>query len=169
MRVDEAPKPGWYPDPEGGARLRWWMGTDWSDRYRAPPTPGVARLQEIAAKQAAAQFDDVGGHVGMAGLPRAQSEEIISQVRQAARAEAEHAAQMFGAQARAATRNIQPLIYEYTNRGIKLFKRLVLLMVVLLVAWFVFQAWANVTFFDWLGDRIDNITDGALITITPRR
>lgn len=164
MRIEDAPRPGWYPDPEGSARLRWWMGTDWSDRYRAPPTPGVADIQAVAAAHARTQFDEVGGHVGMGGLPRAQTEEIISQVREAARSEAERAAQLFGAQARAATRNLQPLISDYTSRGLRLIRRLVVLAVILVIAWFVFQAWANVTFFDWLGDRIDNITDGVLIT-----
>lgn len=30
---------GWYPDPYGSGRLRWWDGTVWRDQYADPPTP----------------------------------------------------------------------------------------------------------------------------------
>ncbi|MEZ5116617.1 MAG: DUF2510 domain-containing protein [Candidatus Nanopelagicales bacterium] len=38
-QVLEAPRalPGWYPDPEGTPRLRWWDGLEWTDDYRAGP------------------------------------------------------------------------------------------------------------------------------------
>jgi len=41
---------------------------------------------------------------------------------------------------------------------------------ILLVGWFVFQVIAEATFLDWLGDRIDNITDqnGVTDLVTPR-
>ena len=32
--ADESRRPGWYPDPEGSGRDRWWMGTQWSETYR---------------------------------------------------------------------------------------------------------------------------------------
>ena len=33
------PQPaGWYPDPYGSGRLRWWDGTVWRDQYADPPT-----------------------------------------------------------------------------------------------------------------------------------
>jgi len=39
----ELPDPGWYPDPMGEARLRYWDGTAWTshraDRNEAPPPP----------------------------------------------------------------------------------------------------------------------------------
>ncbi len=30
------PKPGWYPDPNGSGRRRWWTGLGWSDRFAEP-------------------------------------------------------------------------------------------------------------------------------------
>jgi uncharacterized protein DUF2510 len=32
---DSPPLPGFYPDPKGEARLRWWDGADWTDRTTA--------------------------------------------------------------------------------------------------------------------------------------
>jgi hypothetical protein len=32
---DAPPLPGFYPDPKGEARLRWWDGADWTDRTTA--------------------------------------------------------------------------------------------------------------------------------------
>jgi putative membrane protein len=31
------PVQGWYADPAGTDQLRWWDGTQWTDRYRALP------------------------------------------------------------------------------------------------------------------------------------
>ena len=159
MRVEDAPPAGWYPDPEGGSRLRWWEGTDWADRWRAPPTPGVRDIQEVAAERAREEFDDVGGYVSMGGLSRRDSEEIISQVRQAARSEAERAAQLFGDHARAAARQITPLVTEYTNKFIKWVRIVAVIGVILGIAWVAWQIFAQVSLFDWIGDRIDNLTD----------
>ena len=40
------PKPGWYPNPEGGSALRWFNGTDWTHQYQPPaqqfPSPPPA-------------------------------------------------------------------------------------------------------------------------------
>jgi hypothetical protein len=159
MRVEDAPPAGWYPDPDGGSRLRWWEGTDWSDRWRAPPTAGVLEIQKAAAEQAREEFDDVGGYVGMGGLSRRDSEEIISQVRQAARSEAERAAQLFGDQAMRVTNQITPLVTEYTNKFLKWVRIVAVIGVILGIAWVAWQIFAQVSLFDWIGDRIDNLTD----------
>ena len=31
------PPAGWYPDPEGSDRKRWWDGNGWTDQLQAPP------------------------------------------------------------------------------------------------------------------------------------
>lgn len=33
----QPPPPGWYDDPSGTDRQRWWDGAHWSDHYRARP------------------------------------------------------------------------------------------------------------------------------------
>jgi hypothetical protein len=159
MRIEDAPPPGWYPDPEGGSRLRWWEGTDWADRWRAPPTVGVRKMQEVASEQAREEFDQVGGYVGMPGMSRRDSEEIISQVRQAARAEAERAAQLFGDQARRVTNQITPLVTQYTNKFIKWFRIVAVIGIIIGIAWVAWQIFVQVSLFEWIGDRIDNLTD----------
>jgi hypothetical protein len=159
MRVEDAPPAGWYPDPEGGQRLRWWEGTDWSDRYRAPPTAGVIAIQEAAAAERRADYQEAGGYVPAVGRNRQETEEIISQVRQAARAEAERAAQMFRSEVRGATSSITPLITQYTSKITRWIRILSVIAIVLLIGWIAFQIFAQVSLFEWIGDRIDNLTD----------
>ncbi|WP_315298847.1 DUF2510 domain-containing protein [uncultured Actinomyces sp.] len=42
------PAPGWYPDPAGTQRLRWWNGGMWLDQYQ--PMPGAAPQQGLPAQ-----------------------------------------------------------------------------------------------------------------------
>ena len=156
MKMSEAPPAGWYPDPQGGARLRWWDGTDWTGRYRPRPTP--AELQRTSRRTT-----DRGGSEApdraRADLVRPEVDEIVAQVRQVARSEVDRAAEVFAQRATAATRELQPLVTEYTNRLLRWVRIAAIVVAAALVVWFVFQAIAQVTFFEWLGDRIDGLTD----------
>lgn len=164
MRLEDAPPAGWYPDPEGGSRLRWWEGTDWSDRYRAPPTRSEVDRRELVTATRREEhegigIDDVGSKVRVGSLNRQDSEAIISQVRQAARAEAERAAGMFRQEARSAAENLTPLITEYTSKVVRWIRIISVIAILLLIGWLAFQIFAQVSLFDWIGDRIDNISD----------
>lgn len=154
MRISEAPPAGWYPDPTGGTRLRWWDGTDWTDGYRSRPNlaaPGTA------AATAAGLGAPVDTRTVLGAEYRRLADDVVTQARQAARAEVDRAADVFGARVREATRELQPLISQYTNRVFRWLKLLAIVAVVLVIAWFVFELVAQATFFDWLGDRIDSI------------
>ena len=62
------PVPGWYSDPAGSGRLRWWSGTEWTEQFQdapalaadpsaGPPTTGAAQQEPFGAATAA---DDSG-------------------------------------------------------------------------------------------------------------
>lgn len=87
-----------------------------------------------------------------------EAEEIISQVRQAARSEVDRAADLFSARARQATREIGPLVTEYSNKVLRWLRIAAVVIVLLLVAYVVFQVVAQASFFEWLGDRIDDLS-----------
>lgn len=166
MRRVDAPVAGWYPDPRDRSRLRWWDGLDWTDVRRAPPSAAETQLAQQTAAVASAAAATVAGTRPRAGglatdrsASRQETQEIITEVRNAARSEVERATNVLTQRARSASREIEPLISQYAGRITRLVKRLAILAVILLIAWFVFQAIAQVTFFEWLGDRIDNITN----------
>jgi Protein of unknown function (DUF2510) len=160
MKLADAPKAGWYPDPRGGTRLRWWDGTDWTDNYRVRPTQ-----HELASRGTASTLPSGARSVGLptppeyAGSARQDAEAIISEVRKVARSEVERAADIFSARARAAAREIQPLITQYSMKFMRPFKIASVILVIALVGWVVFQFIVQQSFYDWIGDRIDNLTD----------
>ena len=55
MRRADAPKPGWFPDPQSRTRLRWWDGDDWSDIRRAPPSDSELTKYEAQHPEPAEQ------------------------------------------------------------------------------------------------------------------
>lgn len=91
-------------------------------------------------------------------ISRQETQEIIAEVRNAARSEVERASEVLTQRAQSARRELAPLISEYTGKATRILRRAVVIAVILLIAWFVFQAIAQVTFFEWLGDRIDNLS-----------
>ncbi len=166
MRVEDAPPAGWYPDPEGGSRLRWWEGTDWADRWRAPPTPGVVEIKRayeaehgIGDHQESAPWSPHAPTVQYGGMSRADSEALVQQIRMAARQEVERAAGTFGREMRSAADGIAPLISSYTSRLMRWVRLLSTIAAIIFVAWLAFQIFAQASLFEWIGDRIDNLTD----------
>lgn len=60
--VDSSPPPaGWYPDPAGSDRTRWWNGFAWSDTYGDPVTPAQAPAEQHAAPWAPADASAFAG------------------------------------------------------------------------------------------------------------
>jgi hypothetical protein len=189
MRLEDAPPAGWYPDPEG-TRLRWWDGTDWTTRYRIAPGAGATR-QGLAPTPIGANYGGSQGHAAPGWYPdpaggarprwwdgRAwtdqlgqpgQAAAVVGEVSAAVRAEASRAAIAARTQAYEMRRELTPLITEYTNRATRFLKRLFVIAIVLVIAWFVFQAYANATFLEWLGDRIDELSNDGVLIPAPRR
>ncbi len=163
MRYVDAPSAGWYPDPESRTSLRWWDGFDWTDIRRAPPS----NAELIAAEENRAFFENndlvatAQNQAGMGSGPmgRQDVQQIIAEVRDVARQEVDRAAQEFSNRATNAVRSVTPLISDYTSQVTKWVKRAVIIAIVLLVAYFVFQVIAQASFFEWLGDRIDNLSN----------
>ncbi len=50
------PAPGWYPDPAGSQRLRWWSGGEWTEQFHDMPQQGAPVAQQMPADQTAGQY-----------------------------------------------------------------------------------------------------------------
>jgi uncharacterized protein DUF2510 len=156
-RVD-APPAGWYPDPESRTSLRWWDGLDWTDVRRAPPS-GAETLaaQENAQFRAAPPDFGPGASRAASTVQGLDSAQLIDEARAASRSEMQRATEAFNQRALAARQNLTPLITEYTNKA-KRWARLALKLAVLaFVVWLAFQIFQQVSFWNWVTDRIDDI------------
>lgn len=179
MRRVDAPRSGWYPDPELRTMLRYWDGLDWTDVRRAPPS--AAELQSAEAAVAFEEAQRAMAAAGRQGAAAAQQavqtgrqndpRELVEEVRRATRGELDRAGDEFSRRARQMQREITPLISGYTNRIVKWIRIAAIVAIVLLVAYFVFQVTAQASLFEWIGDRIDNFTDenGAPVGLDPGR
>ena len=50
------PAPGWYADPAGSQRLRWWNGGEWTEQFHDIPQQEVSAGQRWPTDQAAGQY-----------------------------------------------------------------------------------------------------------------
>lgn len=170
MKVADAPPAGWYPDPTGRAGLRWWNGLDWTDHRRAPVPTGpqdfISHTDRDEAAAAAAAGAGGGAPSDGSRIPpsmrgsRDQAADVMAEARKAAKDEVDRAIAQMGQRASAARKQYEPLITEYGTRLLKGLRTLFIVVVVLVVLWMVLQTVGQATLLDWIGDRIDDLTDG---------
>ncbi len=162
MRRVDAPRAGWYPDPQSTTNLRFWDGLDWTDARRSPPSNAeLLSYEQREAFQLAHQYlppaMSATATAAANRIGRPESQQIVEDVRRAARSEVDRAADVFSQRARQIQRDFVPLVSDYTNRIVKWIRTAAIIAVVFLVAYFVFQVVAQASLFEWIGDRIDNL------------
>ncbi len=158
MRLEDAPPAGWYPDPERRDRLRWWEGADWTDEWRVPPTAGeveavqrsVYEREMAATRSTRPRPDQVRDRAG-------EAEQIVSQVRQAAREEVARAATELTRRAQSTFDRYGAVAFRFLRRVWRWTRIAIVVAAVLVVAWYVLQFIAQAAFLEWVGDRIDNV------------
>jgi hypothetical protein len=164
MRYVDAPRPGWYPDPDSRTNLRWWDGFDWTDIRRSPPSTAELTRAEALVPHELIATDQRTPTDRPLGYGRQDAQDIIAEVRTVARQELDRAAEQFSQRATTAVRSFTPLITEYTSKFLRWVKIALGIATVLFIAWLLFQAIASQSFFQWLGDRIDSLTEDAVGT-----
>ena len=63
------PVPGWYSDPAGSGRLRWWSGTEWTEQFQDAPATAAPSAQPFTAGAVPQQAHGAAG-------PSAQPEPV---------------------------------------------------------------------------------------------
>lgn len=169
MKRAEAPPAGWYPDPTGRAGLRWWDGLDWTDHRRAPLPAARQEFTSHADRDSAAEAADTptGRGAPPAGWSPSRSTtgsdetaELMAEARKAARAEVDRAVQDLSNRARDARRQFEPLVSQYGDRVLRGLKVAGIVLVALAVLWMVLQTVGQTSLLNWIGDRIDAVTEG---------
>ncbi len=166
-------EPGWYPDPEGGTRLRWWDGDDWSQSFRGrgatATRPSDVGVDDIAHAGAGAGASRVArGSVGrgrdaeldrIAEVVRTTTQEEMRRATASIEDTARGGVDRVVGEVRGATRDIGPLFYESVNRFTVWIKRALLLALVLGILWFILQVALNIGTAELIGDVVDGISD----------
>ena len=55
------PVPGWYSDPAGSGRLRWWSGTEWTEQFQDAPATAAPSAEPLATGAVPQPVDDGAG------------------------------------------------------------------------------------------------------------
>lgn len=63
------PVPGWYSDPAGSGRLRWWSGTEWTEQFQDAPATAAPSAEPFTAGAVPQPVDS-------AAAPSAQPEPV---------------------------------------------------------------------------------------------
>lgn len=53
------PPAGWYPDPDGGASVRYWDGAHWTDHY-AHPQPAARPVYGVRSRKQSSSLSTLG-------------------------------------------------------------------------------------------------------------
>lgn len=185
MRLADAPAPGWYPDPTGRGRVRWWDGRDWTDHRRpAPPadshgwvpatSPGreevhasadVGRDESLTSSQRRARR--AAAHAAASAQSRSDGAtgddpvEMVALARRVAREEVDRAVKDATQRFEQARGDLLPRLEVY-GRRLRRWARIAGVVVVLLVALSLFlQASFQTSLLQWLGERVDALLGGA--------
>lgn len=170
MKRADAPRPGWYPDPTGNHRLRWWDGTDWTDHRRIRPPrerdggDGSARAAGGTGADSSESTQPDRGVRTAARSAANQSDQaaaMVAEARKVARDEVQKAVRDVKQQVDHARWRYEPMLREYLGRARRWLRTLVIAVVIVAVLWVVLQTVAQVSLLDWLGERVDAVTAAA--------
>lgn len=166
MKRADAPRPGWYPDPTGDHRLRWWDGTDWTAHRRIRPPRERDGGDGSAPAAAGSDTTSTGSTAIERGASAArsaatqsdQTAAVLAEARKVARDEVDKAVRDVTRKVEHARWKYEPMLREYLGRARRWLRTLTIAVVVVVVLWVVLQTVAQVSLLDWLGERVDAVT-----------